>query len=851
MSFYDLNEQSAIIRHPKGLKIKLRPHQLTSIAAMRELEKQGTIVIDKPDITSGLYSTVRFTLKDVEEFTGSTFIIETNSAILADKVGSGKTYMIIGLILNTPVPAVHDRFIIGSDHFSIKMMSIKESESVNLIVVPHNLANQWGDFMENSSLSYLKLNAISDFDVFFDIDYVTKQEALPNNPLVIHSITRKKNIPKKNINKKTGKASGSKTTVKPPVTDNSVIYERRILNPKKVSNILASKKVFILNVNRYKFFKQIFRSTKWARVIIDEMDSAIIPPIFDEFGNFNWFLTATPTSIFYKTCRRYVNKIFGNHQSLLKYFIVKNNDDYVDKSVVLPKPCVFMIETLLHRVVSAIQDLIPQDVMQLINAGNMKEAVARLNCDIDTEENIVKVLTDKISTELHNLKKELSYVKSLIPADVDAHEKRLNGIKANIARCKTKLDTVKERISSISNECCFICADNFDSPTILDCCKNVFCLKCLLAALKAGGNKCPYCRHVIKSNKEYHVISAKPDKKIKVVSNEKKSTKGFDQMDKSDVLEKILTYIAKNDQTPRILIFSDYSQTFDKIIKNIAKANLQYALLSGIPAHITNVINEFKQGTTNVLMLDSQHYGSGLNLQDANYLILYHRMTPELETQVIGRAQRFGRKIPLKIIYLVNNSESSLTKVSANPYYLKDEDELYMVTNPPAENGDVIIDDGDDSDDNIDNKLNKNTNDNSNKHTDNSNKHKDNSKKKSTGKKIIDSDDSESDEEKIEKSNKDKPKKKSIGKKIIDSDDDSDEEKINTKKSKTKSSSSKTKSSSSKSKSKSSLSKKKTKKNHNKDKTKDKIVVVSDDEDDLDDLIVTKPLRKKRKYVDV
>ncbi|XWV25868.1 NAD-dependent DNA ligase [Tupanvirus soda lake] len=692
MSFYDLDENSPTIKHPKGLKIKLRPHQLTSIAAMRELEKQGSIVIDKPDIASGLYTTVRFILKDIEEFTGSTFVVETNSAILADKVGSGKTYMVIGLILNTPVPAVHDRFIIGTDHFSIKMMSIKESEAVNLIVVPHNLANQWADFMEQSTLEYLKLNTISDFDIFFDIDYVTKQETVANCPLVIYNVSRKKDIPDKKIKKK----GGSKTN-KTKLKKGTIIYERKMLNPKKVTDILATKKVFILNVNRYKFFKQIFRSTKWARVIIDEMDSASIPNMFDEFGNFNWFLTATPTSIFYKSCRRYVNKIFSNHQHLLKYFIVKNKDEYVDTSVVLPKPYVYVINTLLHRVVSAIQDLIPQDVMQLINAGNMKEAVSKLNCNIDTEENIIKILTDKINTELHNLTKELEYVESIIPADQDAHEKRIKNLEIEIQRCKTKLETVKERVASINEECCFICADAFDTPTIVNCCKSVYCLKCLLPALKMGGNKCPYCRQTIKNNKEYHIISSKPDKKKKVVEK-KKIMKGFDEMDKADVLESILLYISKNDPSPKILIFSDYSQTFDKIVKNISKANLQYALLSGIPSHITNVINEFQQGITNILMLDSQHYGSGLNLQDANYLILYHRMTPELETQVIGRAQRFGRKTPLKIIYLVNDSENKTTKLTNNPYNLQAADELWMVTDPPQQNGDLLIDDDDNDD---------------------------------------------------------------------------------------------------------------------------------------------------------
>lgn len=691
---YQLDESSPSVKQPRGLKVKLRPHQLTSIAAMRELEKQATIIIDKPQLTSGLYNIVKTRLNDIAEFTGSTFIIETNSAILADKVGSGKTYMIIGLILNTPLPNPHDRFLVGTDHYSIKMNSVKESSGVNLIVVPHGLANQWGTFMDNSSLDYLKLNSISDFDVFFDIDYVTKRTDDPDCPLVLHSNTRKKNIPgfkvketkakpntKPDTKAKTGKNTkgGSKTTKVKAV---DMIYERKRLNMKKVNDIIGSKKVFILNVNRYKFFKQIFRSIKWARVIIDEMDSAHIPSIFTEFGNFNWFLTATPTSIFYQSCRRYVNKIFGSNQQLLEYFVVKNKDEYVDASLVLPKPYVYMINTLLQKVVSAIQDLIPPDVLKLINAGNMKEAVAKLNCDCDTEENIVKVLTDKINTELYNLKKELEYVESLIPVDQDAHDKKIIKLNADIQRCNTKLETINERINSIKDECCFICAESFTMPAITDCCKSVFCLKCLLSALKAGGNKCPYCRHTIKNNKEYHVIAEKPSTKNKIIEK-KKSIKGFDQLDKTDVLEKILSYISKNVDAPKILIFSDYSQTFEKIIKNITKANLQYALLSGVPAHITRVIDEFRAGITNILMLDSEHYGSGLNLQEADYLILYHRMRPELETQVIGRAQRFGIKKPLKIIYLVNDSENKITKLSNNPLEISGQDELWMLTDPP------------------------------------------------------------------------------------------------------------------------------------------------------------------------
>ncbi|AYV85825.1 MAG: NAD-dependent DNA ligase [Satyrvirus sp.] len=674
MSFYNLTQESPKIKQPAGLKIKLRPHQLASIAAMIELEKQASIVIDKPGEDSGLFQTIRYKMNDASEFIDSTFVIETNSAILADKVGSGKTYMMIGLILQNPVPISHDRFIIGTDHFSIKMMNTKESVDVNLIVVPHNLANQWEDFIKKSNLDYLKLNSNFDFDIFFDVEYVTQREStFGEKSLVIYNVSKKRDV-------SIGAKPGSKTN---RLNQNHVIYEKKSLSQKKIDSILKTKKVIILNINRYKYFKQIFRSINWARVIIDEMDSANIPTIFDEFGNFNWFLTATPTSIFYKSCKRYVNRIFGQHHHLLEYFIVKNKDEYVDQSIMLPKPVVFMINTMLQRAVSAIKDLIPSDVLQLINAGNMKEAVSKLNCDVDTEENIIKVLSDKINTELHNLKKELKYVKSIIPVDKDAHEKRIKKIEDDIARCKVKLGTVKERMESIKNECCFICAEPFNTPTIMSCCKNVFCLKCLLSALKSCENKCPYCRHTIKDHKEYHVIGEKEKKKKNPEKNIITTSKSFGEMDKADVLESILMHISKHDNKPRILIFSDYPQTFAKIINNITKAKLEYSLISGVPTHITNVINKFNAGTINILLLDSQHYGSGLNLQAANYLILYHRMTPELEEQVIGRAQRDGRKDQLKVMYLLNDTENKNTKLSRNPLNLADESELWMLTNPP------------------------------------------------------------------------------------------------------------------------------------------------------------------------
>lgn len=665
MSYYKLNENSPAIKQPIGLNIKLRPHQLTSISAMLELEKESTIIIDKPEPLSDLYYAIRYKINDINEFCGSTFIIETNTAILADKVGSGKTYMIIGLILAQNKPQVHNRFLLGTDNFSIRMMSNKLSNNVNLIAVPHNLANQWGEFMDESNLSYLKLNTEADFDIFFNIDYVnTPFPRKADGRLTLYNRVTRKSI--KNVKTQGGSKSSGKSL-------STNVYKRKSLNKIKLAKILDTKVVIVLNINRYRLFKQIFPSELWSRVIIDEMDSANIPSMFDEVGNFNWFMTATPTAIFQRSCRRYVSRIFGASPRLLNYFTVKNTSEYIDQSITLPKPNVYIINTLMHRVVSAIQDLLPKDVINMINAGNMKEAITKLNCNVNTGENIVTILTGTIKTELSNLLKELKYVKSLRPLDT-AHDNRIKTIETSINRCKTKLSTIEDRISSIKGEMCIICAGPYVKPTISYCCKNIYCFECLMNSLLTCNQKCPMCRTIVNKD-NYSVIDeeSKP-KKIKINTSIQ-----FNNLDKSDVLEHVLKYISTQYVAPKILIFSDYRETFNKIIENIKNAKLEYAKISGIPTHITNVIDSFDAGDINILLLDSSHYGSGLNLQSADFVILYHRMSAELETQIIGRAHRFGRKTPLSIIYLVNDNEDKTSILSNNPNNINTVDDLKML----------------------------------------------------------------------------------------------------------------------------------------------------------------------------
>jgi SNF2 family DNA or RNA helicase len=87
------------------------------------------------------------------------------------------------------------------------------------------------------------------------------------------------------------------------------------------------------------------------------------------------------------------------------------------------------------------------------------------------------------------------------------------------------------------------------------------------------------------------------------------------------------------------------------------EANIQYATLNGSQLRIAKLLREFKSGKYNVLFLNARNMGAGLNIESASHVVLFHRMSAELENQIIGRANRLGRVNPLEVVYLIHENE--------------------------------------------------------------------------------------------------------------------------------------------------------------------------------------------------
>lgn len=161
MVYNSLDENFPMISQPDSLDIDLMNHQRTSIYAMKELEMKGCI-----DVKILYYSNTETELR-----------LETQIGILGDKVGSGKTYMLIGLLCSDHEIKSKDIQFESQRFISIKSMNNNLSTTdINLIIIPDHISNQWIDSWNHTkNLKFKRITKATEciIDPKYDIYLVT------------------------------------------------------------------------------------------------------------------------------------------------------------------------------------------------------------------------------------------------------------------------------------------------------------------------------------------------------------------------------------------------------------------------------------------------------------------------------------------------------------------------------------------------------------------------------------------------------------------------------------------------------------------------------------------------------
>lgn len=180
---------------------------------------------------------------------------------------------------------------------------------------------------------------------------------------------------------------------------------------------------------------------------------------------------------------------------------------------------------------------------------------------------------------------------------------------------------------------CVICLEACEYPTIVNCCYNIYCGKCLLNNMLLT-HKCPTCRENLLID---NICCLMPLKESKNKLN-------------------ICLDILNNNKTGKFLIYSSFSNIYYKLFEEIDKLGLKAERIDNGLFSLLKTIKNLNKEKTNVIFISNIELIRGLSLESISHLIFYHdQPVSELKQILIHAGQRIGRQKPLQIIHL--NSE--------------------------------------------------------------------------------------------------------------------------------------------------------------------------------------------------
>ena len=185
---------------------------------------------------------------------------------------------------------------------------------------------------------------------------------------------------------------------------------------------------------------------------------------------------------------------------------------------------------------------------------------------------------------------------------------------------------------------CIICFDTCEYPTIINCCYNIYCGKCLLQNTLIN-SKCPTCRGPV-SIPMMGCLSALTHEQVVLAKNKME----------------VCIELCKTIKDGTFIIYSSFDNIYYQLFEEFTKIGLKAERLESNLFSLVKTIKNVKDKATNVIFVSNVDLLRGISLPSISHLIFYHELPVyELKQVLIHSAQRIGRKQPLKILHL--NSE--------------------------------------------------------------------------------------------------------------------------------------------------------------------------------------------------
>jgi hypothetical protein len=393
-------------------------------------------------------------------------------------------------------------------------------------------------------------------------------------------------------------------------------------------HVIGKYDVVIVSSNRYnELMENVGDNIVWKRFIYDEAASLYISKMKNINFGFMWLITSTYEYLcFGNKGIHFLHNFMRNiYTDYIKYFVIKNKEKFIKESFELP-PVKFITHQCLNpKILLILNNHIDEETRIMISAGNIKGAIIKNGGNIYSTSNLIDIVKKKKEEKI------ITYKQSFEFWDKRGNKKESDQWKDRIKNCEIELKDIEEKYKQLLKEDCSICYQNIINHTMVSCCQNIFCGNCIMKWLQLNNNTCPLCRHNIKTS-DLSFISDKNEK------NEKSK--------KQIVIDIINDCVNKN---RKVILFSSYDESFEEIRKDLDDNKIDFVEIYGQRSVREAKIENFINGSVNVIFLNTLFNGAGINLEIADDIILYHKMCEGVKKQVLGRALRIGRKNELLV----------------------------------------------------------------------------------------------------------------------------------------------------------------------------------------------------------
>ncbi|OED35487.1 hypothetical protein AB833_30165 [Chromatiales bacterium (ex Bugula neritina AB1)] len=125
----------------------------------------------------------------------------------------------------------------------------------------------------------------------------------------------------------------------------------------------------------------------------------------------------------------------------------------------------------------------------------------------------------------------------------------------------------------------------------------------------------------------------------------------------------------------RVLLFSQFTEMLALIEEEVKAAGISYTKLTGKTKKRDEAVDEFQSGDVSVFLISLKAGGTGLNLTQADTVILYDPWwNPAVENQAIDRAHRIGQDKPVFVYRMIteNTVEEKIVELQERKRQLAD-----------------------------------------------------------------------------------------------------------------------------------------------------------------------------------